>query len=262
MARKSSGSKQSESRQGKGWLAWVLGSADSYEGYFAQSRSLALSFVLIAPLLIVYEASLIYYPTIRMRGAGGWIRSAFSWVFHSRAGIVVNAVVVAALLVSVAVLARRGRLRLALIVPMVLESAAWAAAHIGIAIFVIRTMLRKPIPSGLGGSPDLRNLVSAVGAGVYEEILFRLLLTSFLFWLGLQLFEGEAKCAIAFAVVIGSLVFAICHVPTPSTRADWMLLVYFFCCGLVWSAVYVFRGLGVAVYAHAIFDIIAYLGQC
>ncbi len=261
MARKSKGTRGADSRQNKGWLAWVLGSAESYEGYFEQSRSLTLSFVLIAPLLIVYEAALIYYPAIRTQGAGGWVRHAFSWVFHSRAGIAINAVAVAILLVSVVILARRRRLRLALIIPMVLESAAWAAAHMGVAIFVMRALLRKQIPSGPGGPPDFRNLVSAVGAGVYEEVLFRLLLTSFLFWLGLQLFEEDRKRAAAFAVLISSLIFAVCHISAPVTRTDWMLLVYFFCCGLVWSAIYVFRGLGVAAYAHVFFDIVAYLGQ-
>lgn len=261
MAQKSNSSKGPDSRPNRGWLACVLGLTESYEGYFDQSRSLALSFVLIAPLLIVYEAALIYYPAMRMQGAGGWVHNAFSWAFHSRAGVVINAVVVAVLLVSVVILARRGHLRLGLIVPMVLESAAWAAAHIGIAILVVRSLLRKQIPSGPGGPPNFRNLVSAVGAGVYEEVLFRLLLTSFLFWLGLQLFEQGEKRAVAFAILISSLIFAVCHISAPVTRTDWILLAYFFCCGLVWSAIYVFRGLGVAVYAHVIFDMVAYLGQ-
>jgi len=241
---------------GKGWLAWVLGSADNFDGYFAQSRSLALSFVLIAPLLLLYEVALIYYPPVRAQGAGRFVRDLLSGVFHSRAGIVLNIAVVLLLLLAVFVLAKRGGLRLNLIIPMVLESAGWAAALVGIAVLVYHRLPRFWIQMCAAGSSPVKDVIGSIGAGVYEEILFRLFLTSALYLAGLRLFQERTGYAACFAVTISSVVFAMCHGTTLNIN-----FLFYFASGVFFSALYTYRGLGVAVYTHVIYDIVVLLGR-
>jgi hypothetical protein len=240
----------------KGWLAWVLGSADNYEGYFAQSRSLALSFVLIAPLLLVYEVALVMYGPARPRGASLFIKKLLAAVFSGRAGLVLNITVAALLLVAVFVLARRGGLRLNLILPMVLESAGWALLLVGVAVLVWFRLPKVPLAAGGSGPSMGERIITSIGAGVYEEILFRLLLTSLLYLVGLKIFQERAGYAGTFAVSLSALAFALCHDVRPG-----LPLLFYFVIGLFLSTLYTLRGLGVVVYTHVIYDLIVYLGQ-
>ena len=253
MARKMKRKVQS-GRKSKGWLAWVLGSSDNFDGYFAQSRSLALSFVLIAPLLLAYEVALVYYPPAKAVGAGRFLRNVLGSVFQTRAGMVLNVVVIVVLLVAVFVLAKRGGLRLNLIIPMVLESTAWAAGLVGIAVVICFRLPYFLLDVGGGGSGVVQELVASIGAGVYEEIVFRLLLTSILYLAGLKLFQNRSGYAACFAIIIGSLIFAACH-----GVAFGFLFVFFFVSGVYFSVLYTYRGLGVAVYTHAIYNIVVVL---
>jgi len=254
MARKRAKSRES-AHTGRDWLSWVLGSADGFEDYVAQSRSLALSFVLIAPLLLMYEVALVCYPRAHATGAGRVVRDALSSVFRTREGITVNAVVLVLLLVAVALLARRRQLRLNLILPMMLESTAWAVVLVGIAVLIFRRLSNIALNIGSAGPGVLLKVIDSVGAGVYEEILFRLLLTSILYFVGMKFFGERSGVVATFAVTVSALVFAVCHVTAPG-----LVLFFYFVLGVFFSGLYTWRGLGVAVYTHIIYDIIVELG--
>ncbi len=230
-----------------GGLAWMLGAPGHAEGYFAQSRSLALSFVLIAPVLLVYEFALIHYPPVQDRKAGQFLRDILTSVFQGRAGMALNLAVLLLLLLAIIVLAGRGRLHLGLVFPMVLESAGWAALLVGIGI-CCRLALN-------GHAENVtEEVIRSMGAGVYEEILFRLLLTSLLYLVGLRLFRKRSGDAAVFAVVLGALAFALCHRPGHP-----IYLLFHFSSGVVFSGLYIWRGLGVAVYTHVIYNVIVVL---
>lgn len=263
MARKSTKKARAE-RKDKGWLAWVLGSADSFGGYLEQSRGLALSFVLIAPLLLAYEVALLYYPPAQPKGAGRFLKDVFHAVFHTRAGMALNIIVALFLLLAIFLLARRRRLRLGFIVPMVLESAGWAVALVAMAVLICYRLPNVRLAVGAAGSTALSDVVNSLGAGVYEEILFRLLLTSALFLAGLRMFKQRTGYAAAFAAVISAAIFALCHIwawdePFKDPRI-WIYLLFYFTSGVFFALLYTFRGLGVAVYTHVIYDIVVFLG--
>jgi len=246
----------------KSWLSWVLGSADDFEGYFAQSRSLALSFVLIAPLLFIYELALVY-SSARPGGAGGFLREIFHAAFRSRAGMVLNIVVVLLLLVAIFVLAKRGGLRLNLVIPMVIESVVWAGALVLLCMFVCQRLTDVLLSLD---SEAVQGVIRSIGAGIYEEILFRLILTSLLYLIGLKLFNERAGYAAAFAVTLSAAVFALCHVMAPGavplTHPRGQLnLLFYFASGLFFSVLYTYRGLGVAAYTHVIYDIVVFVGN-
>jgi len=262
MAKRSSKSRSAEDR---GWLAWWLGSSDNYEGYLVQSRSLALSLVLIAPLLLVYEVALIL-AAARPTDAKSLMSGALGVLFHGRAAIVLNIIVMLFVLLAIFVLARRRHLRLHLIVPMAVEGAVWAAVQVGLVVVCFRYILRVNISTGRPGTLTFVNLIGAVGAGVYEEILFRLLLLSLLYLLGLHMFRRGSAWPALFAVTVSSILFAAAHqlvggVLPLRTGADWLQLMVYFTFGVYWATLYTLRGLGVAVYAHVVYDLVAYLGQ-
>jgi len=246
------------------WLSWLLGPTDSFQGYWAQSRSLALSFVLIAPLLLAYEIALLFYPPAKPTGAGRFMKQVFVAVFHSDAGLALNVVILLLLLFAVFLLARRGRLRLGLIVPMVLESAGWAAVLVGMAIVICYRLPNVQLAAG--AAPTVfSDVVGSIGAGVYEEILFRLLLTTALFGVGLKLFKQRTGYAAAFAAILSAAAFALCHIwawtdPFQDPKI-WVYLLFYFSSGVFFSLLYTYRGLGVAVYTHVLYDIVVLMAS-
>lgn len=107
------------------------------------------------------------------------------------------------------------------------------------------------------------NLVGALGAGIFEELVFRLFLLSLL-----ALFLNRAAAAfslpkisgIVVAVIVSGLVFALFH-HLPPAQEPFALPAFLFrtMAGLLLGALFVLRGFGVCVYTHVMYDVHYYL---
>ncbi len=103
------------------------------------------------------------------------------------------------------------------------------------------------------------HLILSVGAGIYEELLFRLMLISVLSFLLIDLLRVPRHYGLAAIIVISSAAFALQHqVPLGSepfvpARFSFRLLA-----GGFLASVFVMRGFAVAVGCHAFYDIIAF----
>jgi hypothetical protein len=102
-------------------------------------------------------------------------------------------------------------------------------------------------------------LILSIGAGIYEELLFRLMLISVLSFLLVDLLRIPRHYGLAAIIVISSAAFALQHhVPLGSepfmpARFSFRLLA-----GGFLASVFVLRGFAVAVGCHAFYDIIAF----
>ena len=103
-------------------------------------------------------------------------------------------------------------------------------------------------------------LLGFVGAGVYEEALFRLMLL-----------PPVASCAerlgarrglrIACAVILTSLLFSAAHYVGPHGEAFEAFSFSFRCtAGAFFAVLFVYRGFGIAAGTHALYDIFVSLG--
>ncbi|CAN5191651.1 CPBP family glutamic-type intramembrane protease [soil metagenome] len=108
-----------------------------------------------------------------------------------------------------------------------------------------------PAPSAAGP------IITYVGAGIYEEVIFRLGLFSIAAFL-LQMLLFPKPFAYTLAAVAAALVFAGAHHIGPYGESPIKPEVFLFrvCAGLFFTALYVFRGFGIAVGAHAGYDIL------
>jgi Type II CAAX prenyl endopeptidase Rce1-like len=98
-------------------------------------------------------------------------------------------------------------------------------------------------------------LVISLGAGIYEELLFRVLLVGSLAWLGRAVFGWNAGWAGVFATLVGALVFAAFHYIGPyGDRLELPSFTFRTLAGLVFSALYLVRGLGITAWTHALYD--------
>ena len=102
----------------------------------------------------------------------------------------------------------------------------------------------------------LTQLMISLGAGLYEELLFRVLLVSGLAWLMGRVFRWRPNAAAAFAVVIGALIFSAFHYIGPY-RDDLALASFTFrtVAGVLFSGLYLLRGFGITAWTHALYDV-------
>jgi membrane protease YdiL (CAAX protease family) len=107
-----------------------------------------------------------------------------------------------------------------------------------------------------GPDPAVARVVTFVGAGIYEEVLFRLLLFSGLVWV-LRLTEMPAVAAVGLAAAGSALLFSAAHHAGPHGEPfRGYTFVFRTVAGLYFTFLYQLRGFGVAVGAHACYDVV------
>lgn len=115
---------------------------------------------------------------------------------------------------------------------------------------------------GVAGLALSAQLVVSLGAGIYEELLFRVLLVSGLTSLGLAL-AWRRPVAVAAAIVFSALIFSGFHYVGPyGDRLTLASFTFRAIAGLLFSALYVARGFGITAWTHALYDVgLALLGS-
>jgi hypothetical protein len=107
------------------------------------------------------------------------------------------------------------------------------------------------------------NLVGSLGAGIFEELVFRLGLMSALVWVGLRAIRAWSLpqwSAGVIAVAASALAFAwfhhLCGEPFDQRRFLFRTMAGVLLGLLMWA-----RGYGVCVYTHALYNVYFYLGN-
>jgi hypothetical protein len=109
----------------------------------------------------------------------------------------------------------------------------------------------------LAGTPLATRLMLALGAGIYEELLFRVLLVSGIAALGRRAFGWRPGAAGTVAVLVSATIFAAFHYVGPygdPLRLDSFL--FRLLGGIAFSALYIVRGFGITAWTHALYDIL------
>lgn len=226
--------------------------------YLRASRDFATGFLFILPLLVGYEVGVILLRSDIINWAHGIIRLVFQ--IFGPAEPVAFAGLVAALAWLALRETKRRRVDAELYGLMLIESILYACA----AGLLCGLVARRLVPMGtLGPGRNIaRDIVLSVGAGVYEEFFFRVVLMGAIYY-GLKLWSGLGPALVAgIAIVASSLAFAVCH-HLGECGDPWLpgLLVYRFILGVFFAALYIYRGLGIVVYTHALFDIFVSLNR-
>jgi membrane protease YdiL (CAAX protease family) len=111
-------------------------------------------------------------------------------------------------------------------------------------------------PTAPGLSERLGNLLMFLGAGIYEELLFRLILLSAAIGVLRRLGAG-GRWSVVYATAMTSLVFAGAHYVGPHGEAFGLYSFASRCvAGVFFCALFVYRGFGIAAGTHAVYDIL------
>jgi CAAX prenyl protease-like protein len=99
-------------------------------------------------------------------------------------------------------------------------------------------------------------LMISLGAGIYEELLFRVLLVGTLAWTARRAFGWGPAAAGVFATVVGALVFSAFHYVGPyGDRLELGSFTFRAIAGVLFSALYLLRGFGITAWTHALYDV-------
>ena len=113
----------------------------------------------------------------------------------------------------------------------------------------------------LGDSSVATQVMISLGAGIYEELLFRVILVSGLAWLARGVFGWTVTSSGLFAVAVGALIFSAFHYIGP--YGDQLSLGSFAfrtVAGLLFSSLYLLRGFGITAWTHALYDVLLAAG--
>jgi Type II CAAX prenyl endopeptidase Rce1-like len=99
-------------------------------------------------------------------------------------------------------------------------------------------------------------LMLSLGAGIYEELLFRVLLVGALAWVAQQGLGWRPQIAGGAAALVGALLFAAFHyIGAYGDPLEVYSFVFRTIGGLFFSVLYLLRGFGITAWTHALYDV-------
>ena len=224
--------------------------------YWRFSRSAYYSVVSALPLLVVYEILVIMtqsrYWGIR-NAADMWIRT-FLMAFDLRAQHLTFVMIgIAFALIPVAKTRSYGvKLKANFFLLMLAEAFTYSLVLGG----VLQSILSlSGLAAGGPGNGALQNFALSLGAGLFEEIIFRVLLLNLLFFLLNYIFKNKVTTAV-ISVLAASFLFSLSHY-IGSMADSWELYSFMFrwIAGMIFTVLYFMRGFAITAYTHALYDI-------
>lgn len=220
----------------------------------------------MAPLLLAYEFGVLW---VGGDSAEALRTGADAWMRQSLAGIGLTdqwflpLILMIALLIWQALDPRDWRFSPATLVGMAIESLLMAVALIGLSRLVDVGFTRlepasTPVMAAASSRlvQSLSPFIGFLGAGVYEEALFRLLLVPLCYGT-LRLLQMPAVMASTLAMTASALLFSLAHhAGTPGEAFTWFAFIFRWLAGVYFAWVFVARGFGVAVGTHCAYDVL------
>lgn len=234
-------------------------------GYFERSKQPLEILTLVAPLIVLYEIGLIF--ALRTQG-GTLTNSAHEGLLRLFASLGIDAgrfslpalalpgVGVIVVLVVWQVLSRRAwTVHLPTVGGMIMECVLFSLPLL-VAAQIITRMFPPATMGEMAGLGTFGKVAMSVGAGVYEELLFRMVLIALLHTLFVDLLRWREAWALGISVLVAAVLFTLYHpLRLPSGALDLRRVVFFLAAGSAFGVLYVVRGFGIAVGTHAWYDI-------
>lgn len=232
--------------------------------YWTESAQPLTSLIFVIPMLLIYEGGMLVLGPGDMRnGADVWLRSLLDLLGFGQY-FLLPVLTCGILLAWHHLLQQRWRLEPGVLSVMLVESAVLALILLGVArlqgwLFYSWTsaaLVPGEILLQLGGF--VRQLVIYFGAGIYEELLFRLML--------LPAVAAAARAAgvsrtgsMVIAVVATSLLFSAAHYQlfaSAGDEFDWFSFLFRFLAGVFFAILFLLRGFGIAAGTHTLYDVL------
>ncbi|HVJ69481.1 MAG TPA: CPBP family glutamic-type intramembrane protease [Caulifigura sp.] len=266
----------SSTAENSAFVAPSAGALGSDGDYWDEARRPLASLLFLAPLLISYEAAVVSLAGAGLRnGADAWMRGwlgglgfQFPWILP--------AVVGATLFGWHRVKRDTAQFQASTFLGMLGESLLFALVLI-LCGQSLHSVMGEPLPNAMIAKWNVSSMqlrvISSVGAGLYEEFLFRLLLVPALITATGFVIRNRVVAAV-LSVAASSLIFAAAHYLPPAASALsplayleaveavwqepplWYGFLFRGLAGSAFGTLFVMRGFGVTVGSHAFYDVL------
>ena len=143
------------------------------------------------------------------------------------------------------------------------ESIAYALVFGGITSALTAMLLHGPSLLALGAGLQAQGrlglstqIMVSLGAGLYEELLFRVVIVGLLAWGARRILGVGTLAAGVFATILGALIFSAFHYIGPlGDRLELTSFTFRAIAGVLLSGLYLTRGFGIAAWTHALYDV-------
>jgi hypothetical protein len=238
--------------------------------YWQVSRTPRYSLLFALPLLVFYQVLTVVLAhgerSVR-NGADVILQSLFTAVAGAWGPLLFMICLMGAGLWLVArdMRAHRSRLRSGVFVAMLGESIALALIFGFVVGNVTSGVLGMLQTLAVPGGPEMdwwTRLMVSLGAGIYEELLFRVLLVGALAAVARALLGWRPLTAGVAATLAGAAIFSAFHYIGPYGDR-WQLYSFAFrmVAGLFFSGLYLARGFGITAWTHALYDVLLLVMQ-
>ena len=236
------------------------------ETYWQLSSTPLTSLVFTLPLVLAYEGGVLLLGRAPRNGADVWLRHLLDALGFGQY-FLLPLLTVVGLLAWQYLAHDRWRVSLAALPGMAAECVLWAVVLVGIGRLqqsfwpiapaqFFWEFLQLPGDAGIGWHSVLARFVGYCGAGLYEEVLFRLLMLPIAVWAFGRL--GCSPLAAGFwALVLSSLLFSAAHYigPLGDTFAFYSF-TFRTVAGLFFALLFLLRGFGIAAGTHFFYDLL------
>ena len=234
----------------------------SLDEYLRLTRGRAFQVLAVVSLLAVYEAGILLTGSTRRNAADALLRQAFG-LLGEHGPTAFHAALLLLFIAAAVFTIGRGRDVVTCMPPFLVETGLYAAM-LSPAVFLLQEpFLERPA----------EGLVLDIGAGVYEEIVFRYILIRGAFALiGMDPWRtyfsshgawtervGRIIWPLTVVVLISSFAFAVYHHVGPGGEPlAWGVFAFRALAGLLLAGIFFARGLAAAVYTHAFYDVLVH----
>lgn len=231
-------------------------------GYADHSMRPVTVLAFLAPMLLAYEIGSVKY---LLNGAGLELTAhrLLAEFFHAFGALGIHLPAFSLVAVFLVLHLRAGdswRVRPGTLVVMAGESVLLACPLLVLALILGRSATAAGTDGAVETLPMAGKLTLAFGAGLYEEMLFRLIGLNLAHALAIALLRTPDFQAKALALVVTAVAFSLVHDLSALGGGERVLLrLYFIGAGIYFGLIYLVRGFGVAVGAHAAYDLMVLL---
>ena len=225
--------------------------------YLHHSRSALYSFIFTLPLFFIYEAGILFLSNediVIIRNGADFLLKNILESFGIFGLYSLGIVFFIGFLVSYIIYFRSDdnkNIKAEYLFIMMLESIFWSVIlYFLLSKFML--VLMNPI-----GKTIIQQVTLAIGAGIYEEFLFRVILISGLSFVIGFIFLWDDILVKMSALIVSAAIFSAFHFF--GDYGDFFSIELFlirFVAGIILGLLYYFRGFGITATSHSIYDLI------
>lgn len=231
------------------------------QNYFRETHTVLYSYLICLPLLVFYEILIQFSQPgseqIVRISVDAWFKAIFTSLGLNALSITFFVVMLAGVFILIRDRRKLRNVKGTYFLFMFLESIVYAILLAAlISTFLQSVLALDQVSATVDELTKIQLLALSLGAGLYEELFFRVILVSLLLFL-FKKFFAKNWAAYSAAAVLAAFIFSTVHYTGEFGDAFSLgSFLFRFLFGLALNVIYVLRGFGMAAWTHAIYDIL------